>query len=80
MSLGASTRCTLATERAGVLEVHRAFAAVVVVEGDALVRPAEELRQEAFTLLERSAPQVVAVQLDQVEGTQHGGMVVVPVA
>ena len=41
---------------------------------------AQELRQEAFTLLDRSEPQIVAVQLDQVEGAEHGGVVMLPVA
>jgi hypothetical protein len=70
----------LTAERASVLEDHRALAAVVLAEGDALVGPAEELCQKALSLLDRGAPQVVAVQLDQVEGAKYRGMVVPMVA
>ena len=45
-----------------------AVAAVVLVEGNAVDRPAQQLGKGRFPLLYRRPPQVVAVELEQVEG------------
>ena len=63
-----------------MLEEDRALAEIMLVESDGLIGPAQELGQEAFPILDGSVPQVVAVKLDQIEGTKQGGMVMVPVA
>ncbi len=54
-------------------EDDRAIAGVVLVEGDTLVRVAQNLCQGACALLNRCAPQVLAVHFKQVEGAEHGG-------
>jgi hypothetical protein len=41
---------------------------------------AQNLRQEALAFLDGTAPQVIAVKLDQIEGAKQGGVFVVPVA
>ena len=41
---------------------------------------AQNLRKGAFAFLDGSAPQVIAIKPDQIEGAKQGGVVVVPVA
>jgi hypothetical protein len=56
-----------------VPEVDRAVAGTVLVEGDALVGMIEKLRQDALALLDRRAPEVFAVEFEEVERAEHGG-------
>jgi hypothetical protein len=58
------TRC-LKSKLAGVFKDGRAVLLDVLVEWNAGRRTREYLRQRSLTLLNRSAPQVVAVQLDR---------------
>jgi hypothetical protein len=48
-------------------------ARVVLVEGDALMGMTEKFRQDALALLDRRAPQVLAVEFEEVERAEHGG-------
>jgi hypothetical protein len=61
----------LAAERARVLEHHVAGLFEGGVEHEAGKRLAQELRQHGLAALQRVAPQVLAVELDQVEGGQR---------
>jgi hypothetical protein len=70
----------LAAESAGVLEDGRTVTFEVLVKGYAIAWFAKEISERVFAGLERLLAEVVAVELDQVEGAEHGGMVVVPVA
>ena len=70
---------TLAAERTGLLVNDRTVAIVGLVERNAVVRLPEELRQKPLPFLDRAAPQVRAVNLDQVEGTERRGMVMTSV-
>jgi hypothetical protein len=45
----------------------------MLVEGDALVGMIEKLRQDALALLDRRAPEVFAVEFEEVERAEHGG-------
>jgi hypothetical protein len=58
---------------AGVLEDDRSVARAVLVEGDALMGMTEKFRQDALALLDRRAPQVLAVEFEEVERAEHGG-------
>jgi hypothetical protein len=62
----------LAAEAAGVLEHDIAVALAVFVEHDAGMRGANELGELALAVLDRPSPQILALQLDQVEGAKHG--------
>jgi hypothetical protein len=59
-----------------VLEENCPVARVVLVEGNALVWMTEKLCQELLALFERRAPQVLAIEFEQVERAEHGGGVV----
>ena len=48
----------------------------MLVEGDALVGMTEKFRQDALALPDRRAPQVLAIEFEQVEREQHGGGIV----
>jgi hypothetical protein len=50
------------------------------IEDNAVGPPAQQFGQSALALLERRPAQVLAVKFDQVEGTEHGGVVVLLVA
>jgi hypothetical protein len=63
----------LGAECAGVLEDDRSLARVVLVEGDGLGAVTQKLRQDALALLDRRAPQVLAIQFEQVESAEHCG-------
>ena len=45
---------------------------IVFVEHDAGMRGADELRQLALAMLDWPAAQILALQLDQIEGAKHG--------
>ena len=53
-----------------MLVYDRTVAAVMLVEGNAVDRPAQQLCEGRFPLLYRRPPQVVAVELEQVEGAE----------
>ena len=46
------------------------------VEADALLGMTEKFRQDALALPDRCAPQVLAIEFEQVEREQHGGGIV----
>ena len=58
---------------AGVLEDDRSVARAVLVEGDAFMGMTEKLLQEALALLDWRAPQVLAIEFEEVERAEHGG-------
>ena len=49
---------------------------VVLIEGDALVGMTEKLRQDVLALFDRPAPQVLAIEFEEVECTEHGSGIV----
>jgi hypothetical protein len=67
-------------ERASVLEDDRTVAGEMRVEGDPVARSAEQIGKHGLAALERLPPKVLAVEFDQVEGTEHNGMVILAVA
>ena len=56
-----------------------AVAVEMLVEGDTVVDAANEIAQRLFTILERHPTEVFAVEFDQIEGTEHGGVVAKPI-
>ena len=71
---------TFAAKRAGMLEYDRGVAVAVLVEGDAFGGTAQQFRQSPLTFLDRQPPQILAVEFEQIEGTEGHGMVVSPAA
>jgi hypothetical protein len=68
---------TLKTQLAGVREHQRAVRVVeVLVEAQARRRAPQQARQSGLAHRERVAPQILAVQLDQVEGIEEYARVV----
>src|SRR5262245_22813183 len=61
-------------------EDGRAVALDMLVEPDARASLGHDRRKRGFTDLKRITPQVVAVQLDQVEGVQKRSVIVVAIA
>jgi hypothetical protein len=66
---------TLATKRAGVLVDDRALGAEGLIEGDTVVRKAQQPGQPALAVLDRLTPDVLAVGLKQVERAEDRGRV-----
>ena len=62
------------------LKMVRAVAVKMLVEGDSVAGVAEKIGEHGLALLERLLAKVLAVEFDQVEGAEHGGMVVMPIA
>jgi hypothetical protein len=53
----------------------------VLVEGHAIASGSEEIGQRALALLERLLAEIVPIEaLDEVEGAEYGGTVMVPIA
>jgi hypothetical protein len=52
----------------------------MLVEGDAIASVAKEIGKSAFALLKRLLAEIEAVELYEVEGAEHSGMVVMPIA
>ena len=69
-----------AAESAGVLEDGRAVAVEMLVEGDTVAGVAEQIGEHGLAALDRLPAKVLAVEFDQIEGAEHGGMVVMPIA
>ena len=63
-----------------MLENGRAVASEVLVEGYAVADATKEISESVLPVLERPLAKLEAVELDQVEGAQHRGMVVMPIA
>ena len=61
-----------------MLVEDRAVALIVLVEDDAVLIVGKHMGQRAHALFERLAPQILAVVLDQIEGAQHGRLIVAP--
>ena len=56
-----------------MLEDCFAVAGMVLVERDTFMGVTQKLRQYPLALLDRHAPQVPAVEFEQVERAEHGG-------
>src|SRR5262249_48553410 len=67
-----------ATKRAGMLVDAGAVADEVLIECDAVTLSRQQIGQGTLAFLERCMTQVFAVQLNQIESAEHGGMVVTP--
>ena len=70
----------LAAERAGVLEDDRAVALEMLIERDAVAGVSEQIGERGLAALDRLPPEVLAVEFDQIESAEHGGVVVLPIA
>ena len=57
-----------------------AIALVMDIEDNAVGLLAQQFSQGALALLERRPAQVLAINLNQIEGAEHGGAVMLPVA
>ena len=55
-----------------MLENNLAVALVMLIEHDAPARGADQLGELGLALLDRPSPQILSVELDQVEGDQDG--------
>jgi len=62
-----------------VLKDDRAVAVEMLIEGDAVIRVVDEVGQRALTVLKPRPAEVLAVEFDQVEGAEHGGIVAKPI-
>jgi len=51
----------------------------MLVEGDAVIRAAKEAGQRALAVLKPFTAEVLAVEFDQIEGAEHGGVVAKPI-
>ena len=60
-------------------EDDRAVAIEMLVEGDAVIRAAKEIGQRALPVLKQFTAEVLAVELSQIEGAEHGGVVAKPI-
>ena len=67
-----------AAESAGVLEDGRTSPSKCLLEGDPVARAAEQIGEHGLASLDRLPPKVLAVEFDQVEGTEHGNMIAKP--
>ena len=52
----------------------------MLVEGDAVVRATEEIGQRVLPILKARPSDILAVEFDEIEGAQYGGVVVKPMA
>ena len=59
-----------------MLEYGLAVPLVVLIQCDTRVRAADHFRQHALAVFDRLAAQVVSVDLDQIERTEHSGRTV----
>ena len=56
-----------------------AVAVEVLVEGDTVAGVAEKGRQRVLSILKPRPAKVFAVEFDQIEGAEHGGVVAKPI-
>ena len=56
-----------------------AVAVEMLVEGDTVAGVAEKGRQRVLSILKPCPAKVLAVEFDQIEGAQHGGVVAKPI-
>jgi hypothetical protein len=70
---------TLASQGAGVLKDDGAVAIEMFVEGNAVIRFAEKVCQRALTIFQPRATEVLTIKLDQIEGAEHGGVIVLTI-
>jgi hypothetical protein len=52
----------------------------VLVEGYAIACGAEEISERAFAVFKRLLAEIIAVELDQIEGAEHCHIIVIPIA
>jgi hypothetical protein len=71
---------TFAPKGAGVPEDDFPVAVEMLVEGDAIIRAAEEIGQRVLTILKARPSDILAVEFDEIEGAQYSGVVVKPMA
>ena len=69
----------LAAKDAGVREDDSAVGVKVFVEGDPVLHAAEEVGQRMLTILQPRPSEVLAVEFDQIESAEHGGVVTKPI-
>jgi hypothetical protein len=69
---------TFAPKGAGVPEDDFPVAVEMLVEGDTVIRAAEEIGQRVLTILKARPSDILAVEFDEIEGAQYGGVVVKP--
>ena len=67
---------TFAAERTSVLEDDGAVTGEMLIVGDAVLDATQQMGERRLATLQRLAAKVLTVQLDQIEGAQHGGMIV----
>jgi hypothetical protein len=68
----------LAAESAGVLEDDGPIAGKVFIQGNALERLWQQAGEPCLAILDRQSALIFAVEFDQIEGAQHGIVVVTP--
>jgi hypothetical protein len=61
-----------------VLVDDRAFAFVMPIERDAVALSGQQIGQDTLAFLERCTAQILTVELDEIEGAEHGRMIVAP--
>ena len=69
----------LTAEGAGVLENGRAIALIMLIERFPVGSVSEQIGEHGLAALDRLPPEVLAVELDQIEGAEHGGILVMPI-
>jgi hypothetical protein len=62
-----------------VLKDDGAVAIEMFVEGNAVIRFAEKVCQRALTIFQPRATEVLTIKLDQIEGAEHGGVIVLTI-
>jgi hypothetical protein len=72
--------CPRSRPRRHAFEGGRAVTVIVDVEDDTIRLPVQDVGQHMLALLDWSAAQVLAINLDQIERAEQGGMVMAPVA
>ena len=70
---------TFAPKGAGVPEDDFPVAVEMLIEGDAVVRAAEEIGQRVLPILKACPSDILAVEFDEIEGTEHSGVVAKPI-
>ena len=63
-----------------MLENGHAVACEVRIKSNAVTGTAKEIGEHILTMLERLLAEIVAIELDQVEGAKHSGMIMVAIA
>jgi hypothetical protein len=63
-----------------MIEDDSTIAGEMLVEGDPVARSAKQIGEHGFAALKRLPPKVLPVQFDQVESTEHDGIVILAIA